>query len=76
MASVDEPALSGDLLRGLIFRSEERREHKVDIDKSVRAFAKALQPYSLESSSFENDMMVRNLWAEIESLLRRFGRNI
>ncbi len=76
VASVDEPVMSGDLLRGLMFKSEEQRKHKVEIDKSVRAFAKGLQAYSRESSSHENDMMVRNSWAEIESLLRRFGRNI
>lgn len=76
VASVEEPAMSGDLLRGLIFKSDEQREHKVDIDESVRAFSKGLQAYSREDSSHENDMIVRNSWAEIESLLRSFGRNI
>ena len=73
VASVDEAAMSGDLLRGLMFKSDEQRAHKVDIDKSVRAFSTGLKAYSRESSSHENDMMVRNSWAEIESLLRRFG---
>lgn len=76
VSSVEEAAMSSDLLRGLIFKNEDLREHKIDIDKSARAFSKDLKAYSRTGSSHENDMMVRNAWAEIESLLRRFGRNI
>lgn len=76
VSSVEEAAMSSDLLRGLIFKNEDLREHKINIDKSVRAFSKGLKAYSREDSSHENDMKVRNAWAEIESLLRRFGRNI
>ena len=75
VSSVDEPTMSGDLLRGLIFKSDEQREHRVAIDKSVRAFSAGLKAYSREDSNHENDMAVRNAWAEIESLLRRFGHN-
>ena len=38
VSSVEEAAMSSDLLRGLIFKNEDLREHKIDIDNSVRAF--------------------------------------
>jgi hypothetical protein len=76
VASVEEVAMSSDLLRNLMFKTEDQRKRKIDIDRSVRAFTKGLRAYSKEDSSHENDMRVRNAWAEIEDLLRGFGRNI
>ena len=32
VSSVEEAAMSSDLLRGLIFKNEDLREHKIDID--------------------------------------------
>ena len=76
VSSVEERAMSSDLLRKLLFKTKELRERKIEIDRSVRAFSKGLTAYSREDSSHENDKLVRDSWAEIESLLRDFGRNI
>ena len=76
VSSVEECAMSSDLLRNLLFKTEELRERKIGIDKSVRAFSRGLNAYSRVDSSHENDKLVRDSWAEIEDLLRGFGRNI
>lgn len=51
VSSVEEAAMSSDLLRGLIFKNEDLREHKIDIDKSVRAFSKGLKAYSARTAA-------------------------
>ena len=76
VSSVEESAMSADLLCKLLFKIEELRERKIDIDKSVRAFSKGLKAYSRKDSSHENDKLVRESWAQIEGLLRDFGRNL
>jgi hypothetical protein len=76
VSSVEEGAMSADLLRKLLFKSGELRQHRIEIDKSVRAFSKGLKAYSREDSNHENDKLVRESWAEIESLLRGLGRNL
>lgn len=65
-----------DLIRNILFRPDEIRQKKPDIDKNIRKFAKALRAYSREDSNEENDTDVRESWTAIESLLRDFGRKL
>ena len=76
VGSVEECAMSTDLLCKLLFETDELRERKIEIDKSVRAFSRGLMAYSRTDSSHENDKLVRESWAQIEDLLRGFGRNL
>ncbi len=76
VSSVEEFAMSTDLLRKLLFKTKELRQRKIEIDKSVRAFSTGLKAYSREASSHENDKLVRESWAEFEDLLRGFGHNL
>ena len=76
VSSVEESAMSTDLLRKLLFKTRELRGRKIEIDRSVRAFSNGLKAYSRKDSSHENDKLVRESWAQIEGLLRDFGRNL
>ena len=76
VSSVEESAMSSDLLRQLLFKNGEQRHLRVDIDKSVRQFSKGLRAYNREAASHENDVLVRESWAAIESLLRESGCHI
>ena len=76
VSSVDRDRMSTDLLRKLLFTTDEMRQHRIDIDKSVRAFSRGLRAYSREDASHENDQLVRRSWARIEELLRSCGRSI
>lgn len=76
VSSVEEFAMSTDLLRKLLFKTGELRERKIEIDRSVRAFSTGLKAYSRKDSSHENDKLVRESWAQIEGLLRDFGHNL
>ncbi|MCH7930554.1 MAG: hypothetical protein IIA01_08640 [Proteobacteria bacterium] len=76
VGSIDEVGMSVDLVRKLLFRTEEIRQRKIEIDRSVRQFSISLKSYSREDSSHENDRLVRESWSHIEDILRSFGRSI
>lgn len=76
VASVEEVSVSVDLIRNILFRADEIRGRKIDIDTALREFSAGLRAYSREESSRKNDLRVRQSWDAIEALLRGFGRNI
>lgn len=76
VASVEDEGISLELLRKVLFREDEMRQNKVEIDQILRSFARGLRDYSKKASNRENDHKVRNSWANIEGLLRGFGRKI
>lgn len=76
VSSIEEAAMSSDLLRKVLFKNGEKRDLRIDIDKSVREFSKGLRAYNREDASHENDVMVRQSWARIEELLRASGAQI
>ena len=76
VSSVEESAMVTDLLRKLLFKNGELRNHRIDIDKSVRVFSKGLRAYNRVEASHENDVLVRQSWARIEDLLRASGCHI
>lgn len=76
VGSVENPAMCADLLRQVLFREEETRGRRVEIDGMIRTFVKGLRAYSREDSSPEFDKKVRTAWSEIEAVLRELGRDI
>ena len=74
--SVQETAMGSDLLRKLLFKNGEKRNVRIEIDKSVRQFSKGLRAYNREEASHKNDVLVRQSWARIEELLRASGAHI
>ena len=76
VSSVSDQGMCLDLIRKVLFREDEMRRHKVEIDRGLRNFARGLRAYSWKESNQENDLLVRGSWAEIEGLLRGLGRNI
>ncbi len=76
VASVEEASVSVDLIRNILFRAEEIKGRKIDIDAALRDFSAGLRAYSREESSRKNDLRVRQSWGAVEALLRGFGRNI
>ncbi len=72
--SVDCASIAADLIRQILFRAEDARARRVDIDRAIRSFAVNLRAYSVEDSSIENDHKVRESWAGIEALLKEIGR--
>ena len=76
VGSVDDDGMSVDLVRKLLFRTDEIRQRKVEINRSVRQFSISLKSYSRGDSSHENDWLVRESWSRIEDLMRSFGRSI
>lgn len=72
--SVDSMPIAVDLIRQILFRAEDARARRVEIDEAIREFARSLRAYSVEESSFENDSRVRDSWAVIEKLLKEIGR--
>ncbi len=76
VSSVSDEGMCLDLIRKVLFREDEMRRHKVEIDGGLRNFARGLRAYSWTESNRENDLLVRGSWAGIEGLLRGLGRNI
>ena len=76
VGAIDEVTMSVDLVRKLLFRTEEIRQRKIEINRSVRQFSISLKSYSRGDSSHENDRLVRESWSRIEDLMRSFGRSI
>lgn len=74
--SVETDAVSVDLIKNILFRQEEMRSHKIEIDFSLREFSCGLRAYTRYEASRDNDKRVRQAWTKVENLLRRFGRNI
>lgn len=74
--AVEDDSVCVDLIRNILFRKAEIQDAKVKIDGTIREFTSGLRAYTRESADSENDMRVRNAWAELEELLRGFGRNI
>ena len=62
VGSVEDPAMCADLLRQVLFREEETRGRRVEIDVMIRTFVKGLRAYSTEDSSPEFDNKVRTAW--------------
>lgn len=76
VASVEDEDIYLELLRKVLFREDEMRQNKVEIDRALRSFARGLRDYSKKASNRENDLKVRESWANLEGLLRGFGRKI
>ncbi len=76
VGSVDNDAVSVDLIRNILFPNHEYRNYKIEIDSSLRAFCRGLRAYSRDDSNAANDKKVRVAWAKIEDLLRELGRKI
>ena len=76
VSSVGDEGMCLDLIRKILFRGDNLRRHRVEIDRALRCFVRGLRSYSREESSVENDLLVRKSWAEIETLLRGFGDTI
>ncbi len=74
VSSIEEEAVSVDLMRNILFRTEEARGNKVAIDRALREFASGLRAYTRKDASPENDAKVRDAWGAIEEMLRGFGR--
>ena len=72
--SVESPTVAADLIRQLLFRANDARTRRIEIDTAIREFACSLRAYSVEESSIENDRKVRESWEAIEALLREIGR--
>lgn len=76
VSSVEESAMGSDLLRKVLFKNGEKRNLRIEIDKSVREFSKGLRAYNRVDASHKNDVLVRQSWARIEALLRASGVHI
>ncbi len=76
VGSVEDEAVSVDLIRNILFRADEIKGKKIHIDAALREFTGGLRAYSREDSSRENDSRVRQSWGRIEALLRDLGRSI
>ncbi len=76
VGSVESRAMCADLLRQVLFREEETRGRRVEIDGMIRTFVKGLRAYSREDSNPEFDKKVRTAWSEVEAVLRELGREI
>lgn len=72
--SVEARPVAVDLIRQILFRTEDARSRRVEIDGLIREFVKSLKDYTKLESSIENDRKVRNSWGGIEDLLRDMGR--
>ena len=76
VASVEDEDMCLDLMRKVLFRKDELRQHRVGIDRGLRNFTRGLRAYMREEGNRENDILVRESWTDIEGLLRGFGRSI
>lgn len=76
VASIEDRDIYLELLRKVLFREDEVRQNKVEIDRALRSFAAGLRDYSKKASTKANDKKVRESWANVEGLLRGFGRKI
>lgn len=72
--SVDSTPVAVDLIRQILFRADDARSRRVEIDKAIQTFAFNLRAYSVEESTLETDRKVRDSWADIETLLSEIGR--
>ena len=76
VASIEDQDIYLELLRKVLFREDELRQNKVEIDRALRSFAGGLRDYSKKASNKENDLKVRESWSNIEDMLRGFGRKL
>lgn len=74
VGSIEDREIYLELLRKVLFREEEVRQNKMAIDKALRTFATGLRDYTKKASNRENDLKVRESWANIETMLRGYGR--
>jgi len=74
VGSIEGGGKTVDLIRNILFRTDEIRSSKHAIDGAIREFAAALIAYSKNEATSENDKRVRDSWAAIELLLKDFGR--
>lgn len=72
--SVESTPVAADLIRQILFRADDARSRRVEIDRAIREFACNLRAYSVEESTIENDRKVRESWSAIETLLSEIGR--
>jgi hypothetical protein len=72
--SVDMISIAVDLIRQILFRADDVRSRRVEIDRAIASFAVNLRTYSVEDSCIENDHKVRKSWGDIEALLSEIGR--
>ncbi|NKB59290.1 MAG: hypothetical protein GKS00_23455 [Alphaproteobacteria bacterium] len=72
--SVESTPVAADLIRQILFRADDTRARRVEIDRAIRDFAGNLRAYSVEESTIENDRKVRDSWNAIEVLLQEIGR--
>lgn len=76
VGSIEDVAISVDLLKNILFRKDEIGANKIEIDRTLRKFSGGLKAYTREESNSENDRKVRQSWTTIETMLRDFGRDI
>lgn len=72
--SVDSTPVAADLIRQILFRADDVRSRRVEVDKAIQSFALNLRAYSVEESTLETDRKVRDSWRDIETLLSEIGR--
>jgi hypothetical protein len=73
--SVDSTPVAADLIRQILFRADDIRSRRVEVDKAIQKFTFNLRAYSIEESTLETDRKVRDIWADIETLLSEIGRS-
>ncbi len=72
--SVESSSVAIDLIRQILFRTDESRPKRIEINRAIREIACSLRAYSHEDSSIENDRKVRDSWGKIECALDKIGR--
>jgi hypothetical protein len=71
VSSVNDEAMSIDLIRRIMFREEFLRRNKVEIERSIREFHRGLREYMRKESNEEADQKVRENWTRLEELVTR-----
>ncbi|MEM8988676.1 MAG: hypothetical protein AAGC95_18355 [Pseudomonadota bacterium] len=74
VGTVEEDEVARDLLRTVLFRQNEVRQRKVEINRALKDFTKGLRDYRKKSDDSEVDLKVRGAWGQLETMLRDFGR--
>ena len=71
VSSVTNEHMSIDLIRRIMFREKFLRRHKVEIEKSIRAFHRGLREYMRKDSNETADQQVHQNWSRLEELAAR-----